>query len=290
MESWAWDLEASRPADDYELVLLGPCAHSVAIAGYAGKVRIPTPKILDITALMEQAAHRLDKFLIGQGVSALQPFVRELLVHALVSKFAGYSTAGTELSKAELTRLILDWIMVLYPQSVGIALKMQCDLLVDTIVMALPSAPSHDSFPLILPLTFVNGGVRTVVIEWVAIKVVATDHTKLYTPQLLIDLQKFIAGYRKLHAENQLGIFSEFPVPPGQAVTHSILFVQEEFNERYPFRPWSCGQHTLQIYMKYRDSETAILERTIDLEIFPEQLATFKAGMSLSVSLRKIDL
>lgn len=288
VEKWAKDLANSVDADEYELLLLGPCSQSVIDLGQVDKVKIPPPRVLDPFGLVEQAAHRLDRYLEGKGISKVPAFARELIVNGLVTKIETYSTQGAMISRADLDKLLSEWVLVLYPRSLNEAVSMQCDLLLDTVVFPAPTGPSHDSLAIILPLVFVNSGVRTAIVEWIALKVVAGDHTKLYTPVAIIDLQKLIQGRRALHAENTLGVFSEFAVPHDGTVTMNVLFTQEENDPRYPFRPWDPGKYFLQIFVKYRNKDSAVKQKEIDMEINERMLAGYRSGESFTNSIRKI--
>lgn len=66
VETWAADLEAWQQADEYELVLVGIVTPAVAKLHSIGKVAVPAPKTLDIPALKEQAAQKLNHFLKQQ--------------------------------------------------------------------------------------------------------------------------------------------------------------------------------------------------------------------------------
>jgi len=79
-------LQASVVADDYELILLGPCSQAVVELGSVGKVRIPVPRNLDLQGLIEQAAHKLDKFYEARDYDFVSAQERELLAHHLVSR------------------------------------------------------------------------------------------------------------------------------------------------------------------------------------------------------------
>jgi hypothetical protein len=290
VELWAKELEESFVADEYELLLLGPCSQSVVTVDRIGKVRVPPPRVLDVSGIVEQAAHRLDRYFEIKGISRVPAFARELLVHGLIGKLEMYSTRGDSVLRADFDRLLTDWVLAIYPQAFNTAVAMQCDLLIDSFVFAQPTAPSHDSFPLVFPMVFVNGGVRTAVIEWIATKIKAEDHSKLYTPVALVDLQRFVQGRRALHAQNIIGQFSEFPVLPGQAYQLNVLLVQEESNDRYPFRPWQSGRHSVELYVKYRDRDTAILQRSFEADVSTEMLQQYKAGGSFVNSIRRIDI
>jgi hypothetical protein len=60
---WAEELSSSVEAASYELILIGPCSQGVVSLGEVRDVEIPPPKSLDVTGLIEQAAHRLDRYL-----------------------------------------------------------------------------------------------------------------------------------------------------------------------------------------------------------------------------------
>ena len=139
-------------------------------------------------------------------------------------------------------------------------------------------------------MIFVNGGVRTAIVEWIAAKINTVDHIKLYTPVCLIDLQRLIQGKRALHAENTIGQFSEFPVLPGHAYQINVLLTQEENDARYPFKPWQPGQYIVDLYVKYRDRNTAILQRNFEIDVTQEMLQQFYAGNSFVHSIRKIEI
>ena len=290
VESWTQELESSCKADEYELLLLGPCSQWVVRVGRVGNVSVPTPRVLDVSGLVEQAAYRLDRYFEIKGIGRVPTLARELLVHGLLGKLETYSTKGIPVSRADFDQLLNDWVLVVYPQACNNAIAMQCDLLIDSFVFPQPTAPSHDSLPLVLPMIFVNGGVRTALIEWVAAKIRTENHIKLYTPIALIDFKKLIQGRRALHAENIIGQFSEFPVLPGNVYELSVLLSQEDKNALYPFHPWRPGQHTIEVYVKYRDCDTAILQRSFDMDITPEVLQRFKAGESFVLSIRRIDI
>lgn len=285
--SWCNELEQSTKADDYELLLLGPCSQSVAEIGQLSKVKIPIPRILDPFGLIEQAAHRLDRYLEDKGVSKVPSFARELIVNGLISKMETYSTKGDFISRKDFNRILDEWILVLYPRSLNEAVLSQCDLLLDTVVFPLPTGPSHDSLALILPLTFVNTGVRTAIVEWIALKVVAEDHSKIYTPVAFIDMIKLLQVKRALHAENIIGVFSAFAVPHGEIVVRNVLLTQEENDTRYPFRTWTPAKYLFQVFVKYGDKDLPVKQKELDMEINDKMLSEYKLGYSFTNSIRK---
>lgn len=287
---WAKELEDSEVADSYQLILIGPASQSVIKLKNIGKVEIPIPKVLDVMGLIEQAAHRLDKYLENRGTSKLPPTIRELLINAFVSKLEAYSTAGIPITRAEFSDLLNNWLLVLYPETFKEMTEMDCDLLCDTVVIPRLTAPSHDSYPILLPLSLVNNGSRAAIIEWIAIKIESQSPVKLYTPVAIIDYKRFIQGKRALHAENTISSFSEFAVPKNSMIESCILFSQEENNPIYPFNPWTEGIHIFKIYMKYRDRTLPSFIKEISFDITNKLREQYERGESLALSYRKIKL
>jgi hypothetical protein len=111
-EAWADDLQKSKAADTYHLVLVGPCAKSVAEMGSFRGVAVPCPKPLDIKGLLNQAAHLLDKFLLKEGLGQKSAHQRELMVGAMITQLSLLSTGGRTMSRSELASLFKQWIAV----------------------------------------------------------------------------------------------------------------------------------------------------------------------------------
>ena len=63
----ATELKSNATADEYELLLVGPCAQSVVEVGAFDGVSVPPPRVLDIDGLLGKRAHLLDKLLISEG-------------------------------------------------------------------------------------------------------------------------------------------------------------------------------------------------------------------------------
>jgi hypothetical protein len=111
-EQWAKELSSSIEAASYKLILIGPCSQGVVSLGKVGDVEIPLPKALDVTGLIEQAAHRLDRYLDNKRMPRVTANGRELLVSALVTKLETYSTSGRAVSRNEFDQLLQEWISV----------------------------------------------------------------------------------------------------------------------------------------------------------------------------------
>lgn len=111
VKEWAKDLENSLDAHEYELILIGPCSKEVASLEKLGKVSVPIPKPLDIDGLIEQAAHRLDRYIEIRRLPKVQSFTRELIVHALIAKLENYSVFDSKMSRKDFCNLLDEWII-----------------------------------------------------------------------------------------------------------------------------------------------------------------------------------
>ena len=287
--SWAKELEDSTISEDYELVLIGPVSQSVLKLKDIGKVMIPMPKNLDISGMIEQTAHRLDQYLESKHISKVPSFARELIVNALISKLENYSTKGESITRLDFNQLIDSWILMIYPNCINQALSMQSDILCDSIFFATPSAESHDSFAIVLPMIIVNNSVRPSIINWIAIKIISKTSTKLYTPIAFINLEKLIHANGVLHASNLTSQFSEFIVNKNGSIKMNILFSQEDQNKKFPFNKWIEDEYVFKIYVKFNDNEIPILKKELKMEITNELIEKYKNGHSYLNSIRDID-
>lgn len=107
VKKWAFELETSIQAEQYELKLIGSCSDSVANIQLHGKVSIPTPLGLNLPQLIEQAAHKLDKYLESKNIK-ISSRQRELLVKAITTEFSVNSTEGRQLSRDAFDNLIIE--------------------------------------------------------------------------------------------------------------------------------------------------------------------------------------
>jgi len=110
VKEWAKELEDSLNATGYELILIGPCSKEVASLGKFGNVVIPIPKSLDIDGLIDQAAHRLDRYIEIRNLPKISAFTRELVINALITKLENYSTSGSKISRKDFCNLLDEWI------------------------------------------------------------------------------------------------------------------------------------------------------------------------------------
>jgi hypothetical protein len=154
----------------------------------------------------------------------------------------------------------------------------QLETLTDSIILAAPSAPSHNSLALIIPITFLNKGHGSGVIEGLTIKIECCNRIKIYTPSAEIDYKKFIQSKRRLDAENILNTSISFPLSGESSVQKYILFIQEENSQKYPFSYWEENNYTFNFYIKHSHKDFPILYSSFDKFISAQKLDDYKIG------------
>lgn len=286
VSEWTEELKQYLHADNYTLILIGPVSKSVIDEKEINGVKVPTPKVLDMIALIEQAAHKLDKYLQSRGFLPIPAFIREEFISVLISKFALFSTAGTKINRSDFDQQIQTWVIEIYPKAIMTSFNMQCSLLVDSVTL-LSGSPE---IPFILPCVFLNDGNRTSVIEWVVVKVTGNNITKLYTPITIVDYEKFLQGKRNVHAENIKSQFSEFAVMSKQMKEMAIVFTQEPDHMNYKPSNWTAGSYEFDIFIKYQDASIPKLHKNFNMQMTTQILSDLQKGVTISNLIRKINI
>jgi hypothetical protein len=108
-EAWAGALEKAIEANEYELLLVGPCSQGVVDLEHVGRVSVPPPRSLDVDGLHQQAAHKIGKFLERDGVRPLTATTREMLVSAVLTELDLFSIRREEVGREQLRALLQEW-------------------------------------------------------------------------------------------------------------------------------------------------------------------------------------
>jgi hypothetical protein len=114
VEKWVKELESTKEADEYELILLGPCSKEVARIGKIRNVQIPKPLNNSETAILEQASFKLDKFLEKENIS-LNASSKELFVKSLATDFLCNAIKSKKIENGEFLKSILNYVEIKNP-------------------------------------------------------------------------------------------------------------------------------------------------------------------------------
>jgi hypothetical protein len=106
---WATELKENSKADEYLLILVGPCSQSVAKMSSYNTVLIPCPKNMDINGLLRETCHLLAVFLEKNSIYAQSFLHREAMANALVTKLSTFASHGISLSRCDFVNLLKDW-------------------------------------------------------------------------------------------------------------------------------------------------------------------------------------
>lgn len=110
VQAWSEEMVQKSDAESLSLILIGPCSGDVTKLEKCEKVRIPTPKNLDLEGMLGLAAHRLDKFLSEQKIESTSPHHRELMAKALVTEMSMLACDAKTFVREELVALLKKWI------------------------------------------------------------------------------------------------------------------------------------------------------------------------------------
>ena len=157
----------------------------------------------------------------------------------------------------------------------------QLEILSGNLIAFGPSPEGHNSIAIVFPMSFINEGHGTGIIESVVVKIEHQENRekKLYTPIAEVDVEKLIQGKRRLNAENSKGGFAFFPLKGKQIIERSFVFAQEEHSEKYPFNIWKPGAHKITIFIKDNHTKKFInkfsFEQNFEQTMFADNSASF---------------
>jgi len=109
VKRWAARLESASTNEHCRLILVGRVSPKISSLKRIGTVEIET-RDLNLSNLVEQAAHRLARFLESEDKGEGTASERVMIIHALTSKLEHLSIRSTPLSRTMLVRLLTEWI------------------------------------------------------------------------------------------------------------------------------------------------------------------------------------
>lgn len=260
--SWCAELKASGPADSYQLILAGPIAASVIKNSPFDGVEVPVPFSLDTLALTDQAITKIDRYLMVKGIAPLSLPIRESLVYIISARLLEGAVQGKKLSREEFDGWMLYWITSAYPEAIQNRLSANCSSLWSSIELVSPTELSKRAFEIIAPITIVNGGLMTTVVEWFLLRISSDRLEMRYRPSAVLIDDATDIKMRKSKARP----FGEFAVSPQTAVYKSLLFVPID-KSGYNISEWPHGNYHLQMYVKYLgvDAPQSVKEATVNI-------------------------
>ena len=246
VDSWCKELKASGRADSYQLMLAGPIAASVLEGAPFSSVDVPLPASLDTLALIDQAITKLDRYLIGKVIAPLPVAIRESLIYLIAARLLEGAVYGKRLARDEFDGWLLHWIAVAYPEAIEQRLSADCSVLWSSLELSSHAELSKRAFEVVLPLTVVNGGTSTAVVEWFLLRVSSQNREMRYRPVSVIpEISSSVLSWEMADTP-----FGEFAICPLSAVRCKLLFTPIE-RAGYVVDEWPNGWHELELFVKY---------------------------------------
>lgn len=279
--SWCEELKESQAASEYQLILSGPVAAAVLSGQPFHGVAVPTPNSFDALALIDQAVTGLDRFLEKNGIGVLPLALRESIVHELSSKLLVDSVYGRTMSRSAFEGWLYKWVLACYPQAISQRLSENCVVLWNFVELARESNAER-SFEMCIPLTVVNGGSFTSVIEGFLLRIRSSSSEIRYVSTYAVDPVKG-GSYTERKLEGLP--FGDIAVLPNSSSKLSLVFTRLQLPQSYEWQ-WEPGIYNFELLVKYSTLSLPVVIKNSDVVISQEEFSVFQSGVSRRVSLR----
>lgn len=283
--AWCRELKESKAASRYQLLLAGPIAAAVLDDSPFDGVDVPTPTSMDTLALIDQAITKVDRYLTSKLISPLPLPIRESLVYELVARMLQAAIHGRPMMRYEFDGWLLSWVTASYPLAVSQRLTANCAVLWSVLDLAAPALMSDRAFELVLPLTIVNGGASTAVVEMFILRVWSADREMRYRPERIVpDIPSETHVTRRRMGRP----FGDFAVAPQASVQHSVLFVPIN-RTGYQVNEWPRGSYDIELFVKYAAQPALNSVKKSTITIRSDEFSVFTTGHTCSISVSNLD-
>ncbi|MDI1240044.1 MAG: hypothetical protein PSV26_21390 [Polaromonas sp.] len=283
--AWCKELKASNAANRYQLLLAGPIAAAVLDDAPFDGVDVPTPTSMDTLALLDQAITKVDRYLTAKSIDPLPLPLRESLIYELVARMLQAAIGGKRMLRGEFDGWLLSGITAAYPQAVSQRLTANCAVLWSVIEIAGPEIASNRAFELVLPLTVVNGGASTAVVELFLLRVWSTTREMRYRPERVVPEKPG----EEFAARRQMGRpFGDFAISPQSSVCQAVLFVPVQ-RAGYQADEWPSGDYQVELFVKYAAHPTLQSIKKTSITIRLDEFSVLTSGHTRSITVSNLD-
>nr|WP_315463246.1 hypothetical protein [uncultured Rhodoferax sp.] len=283
--TWCKELKASQSADSYELILAGPIAAAVLDDAPFDGVDVPTPTSMDTLALLDQAITKVDRYLTAKSIDPLPLPLRESLIYELVARMMQAAINGKRMLHEEFDGWLLRAITAAYPHAVSQRLTANCAVLWSVVEIAGPVIVSNRAFELVLPLTVVNGGASTAVVEMFLLRVSSGTREMRYRPEHIVperSLEEYATRRQRGHP------FGDFAIPPHTSIQTVILFVPVQ-QPGYDADEWPAGDYQVELFVKYATQVALYSVKKITITIGLDESSVLNSGQTRFISVSNLD-
>ena len=285
VQAWCRVLKASKAATKYQLILAGPIAASVLTSAPFDGVEVPTPTSMDTLALLDQAITKVDRYLTAKHIDPIPLPLRESLVYELVARMLDAAIRGKRMLREEFDGRLLSGITASYPHAVSERLTANCAVLWSVVELAGPVTSSDRAFELVLPLTVINGGASTAVVELFLLRVWSATREMRYRPSLVV-AEKAADDYA---TRRRLGRpFGDFAITPRSSIHQSVLFVPVQ-GSAYMSDEWPRGDYELELFVKYASQEAVCSVKKVTISIGGDEFAVMTTSQTRFISVSNVE-
>ena len=285
VDSWCKELKDSHAAGKYQLMLAGPIAAAVLDDAPFHGVEVPTPTSMDTLALLEQAITKIDRYLTAKSIDPLPLPLRESLIYELVARMLQAAICGMRMPRNEFDGWLLSGITASYPHAVSQRLTSNCAVLWSVMEIAGPVQVSERAFELVLPLTVVNGGGSTAVVEMFLLRVWSDTREMRYHPERVV-LDRSDMEYDRRRGLGQP--FGDFAIAPQTSVQQCILFVPLQ-RPGYESGEWPHGDYQIELFVKYAAQATLCSVKKATITITMDEFSVLTSSQTRFISVSNLD-
>lgn len=281
---WCKELKESQSADEYQLMLAGPIAAAVLEEAPFDSVSVPIPTSIDTLALIDQAITKVDRYLTSKLIAPLPLPVRESLVSIVAARLLDGAVRGEKLSRESFDGWLLYWITAAYPEAIERRMAANCDVLWSNVQLVGPTEIGKQAFEIVLPLTVVNDGISSAIVEWFLLRVSANGREMRYRPHAILpEAGADIATRRRASM-----LFSEFAISPGAAVERLVLFAPID-RAGYVTDMWPTGPHELELFVKFAALPNARSVKKVSVSITMDHRAVLGSSSTKQIAISTLD-
>ena len=283
--AWCKELKESKAADRYQLLLAGPIAAAVVHDAPFDGVDVPTPTSMDTIALLDQAITKVDRYLSSKRIEPLPLSLRESLVYELVARMLQSAIHGQPMGRDVFEGWLLTAITAAYPHAVSQRLSANCAVLWSVVDLAGPALVADRAFEIVLPLTVINGGASTAVVEFFLLRIWSPAREMRYRPGLVLPE---LPG--ETHAmRRRLGRpFGDFAIAPHSSVQQYVLFVPVKLHG-YEVGEWPTGDYEVELFVKYASQPSVCSVKRATITIRMDDFSVLENNETRSISVSNVE-
>jgi hypothetical protein len=246
---------------------------------------VPTPTSMDTLALLDQAITKVDRYLTVKSIDPLPLALRESLIYELVARMLQAAIQGRRMPREEFDGWLLSGITASYPHAVSQRLTANCAVLWSVVEIAGPVVAADRAFELVLPLTVVNGGASTAVVEMFLLRVWSGGREMRYRPECVLPEKpgEEYATRRRLGQP-----FGDFAIAPQSSMQRSVLFVPVK-RPGYEADQWPVGDYQVELFVKYAAQPALYSVKKATITIRMDEYSVLTSGHTRSISVSNLD-